>query len=69
MVVTQHTAQTLAAFDWAGRAANLHARYDDRVVEPLVVSFFVIVLHVLANGPAQHVLAKEDQPVKALRFQ
>ena len=52
MVVTQHTAQTLAAFDWASRAANLLARRDDRVVEPLVVSFLVIVLHVLANGPA-----------------
>jgi hypothetical protein len=40
MVVTQHTAQTLAAFDWAGRAANLLTRHEDRVVEPLVVPFF-----------------------------
>ena len=43
MVVTQHTAQSLAAFDWASRAAKLLARRDDRVVEPLVVSFTSLI--------------------------
>jgi hypothetical protein len=53
MVVPQHTAQSLAPRDLAGGAAHFVARFNQLVVEPLVVSLSVIMDQKLTNGVSQ----------------
>ena len=59
MVVSQHTAEPLAALDLAVATADFVAGLNYLVGQPLMISFFVIMHQVLANGVAKHVLAEE----------
>ena len=63
MVVSQHTAEPLAALDLAVATADFVAGLNYLVGQPLMISFFVIMHQVLANGVAKHVLAEEYHSV------
>ena len=50
VVVTEHTAQALAASDSASRHPDALIRFDQAVAQTLVVSLSVIMGGVLRNG-------------------
>jgi len=66
MVVPQQTAEPLATFNSASGLADLLARFQDRVTDPLVIAFLVVVGEIAAHCSTKHVLAKEDHSRKAL---
>ena len=49
IIVPQHTTEPLAAFDVANNLAHVVSRFDDLIVEPLVVSFAMIMLEKCGN--------------------
>lgn len=65
MVVLQHAAVPLTADDLAIRLADVVGGSDELIVEPLMVSFSVIMLDPRKNGFSQHRLAEEDHLVEA----
>ena len=53
MIVAQQPAESLAAGDLAFTVAHVVVCGDQLIVEPLVISLFMIVLHVLSDGMAK----------------
>ena len=49
MVVSQHAAESLAAFDWTVESWRVYLRRDNSVFESLMISFAVIVYEKLLD--------------------
>jgi hypothetical protein len=64
VVVLQHAAETLVARDLAVSAGHFIARFDQPVVEPLVVSLFVIMDEEFTNGVPQSHFTEENHSVQ-----
>jgi len=67
-VIPQHAAESLTARDVTGCAAHFGARFDDPVVEPLMVSFRVIMGDEFLGGVGQRSITEENHAVKAFFF-
>ena len=50
IIVPQHTTEPLAAFDVANNLTHFVSRFDDLIVEPLMVSLAMIVLEKCGNS-------------------
>jgi hypothetical protein len=68
VVIAEHSAQALAAFDLAGGLSDLVAGFNQSILQPLMAALGVVVRKVLAYGVPQRVLTEEDHPVQALVF-
>ncbi len=68
VVVSQQTAQTLAAADWTICLANRCPGPDEFIIKALMVSFLMIMNHELLNRTSQLLLPEEDHLVQALGF-
>ncbi len=66
MVVPQQTPQSLSASHRARRAPDLRTRFDQAIVQPLMVSFPQIMPHEFPDGAPQHRFPEEDQAVGTL---
>ena len=60
MVVAKQTTESLAALDLTILTSNFIIRFDDLVVEALVIPLSMIMFQKLADSGAKHLLAKED---------
>jgi hypothetical protein len=68
IVVSQHSTEALLALDVAIVSANVITRFDDHVVQPLVIAPAVIMLQVGTYRSTQRLLAEENHSVEALGF-
>jgi hypothetical protein len=68
VVIPHYAAESLTARDVTGCAAHLGAWFDDPVVEPLMVSFRVIMGNELLNGVTQRSVTEENHAVKSFFF-
>ena len=68
MVVTEFASQPLTTHDPAGCAAQFVARFDDPVVEPLMVPFHLIMGNEFPGGDTERPFALEDDSVKTFLF-
>jgi hypothetical protein len=64
VVISQHATESLAALDLTGSAGHFIARFDQPVVEPLVVSLFVIMDEEFTNGVPQSHFTEENHSVQ-----
>jgi hypothetical protein len=70
IVVSQQAAEPLSAGNLATVTTDFVAGLNNPVAQSLMVSFgVVVVIDVLANGPAKHAFAKEDQAIETLAAQ
>ena len=65
MVVLQHSTETRAQLDGADFLRMIATSFDQLVVDSLVVSFNVVVRHILGYHVPEMLLAKEDHSIKA----
>jgi hypothetical protein len=66
IVVPEHSAEALSAFDLAVGHTNMVVGVNDAIVQPLVVSLCVEVGEVFTKSASQRVLSEQDHPVEAL---
>ena len=66
VVVPQLAAESLAALDLTGGAADLLARIGQSVVEGLVIALYVIMGQESDHGGTQRSLPEKDQALEAL---
>ena len=68
IIVSQHPAESLAAFDLRGNLPDFVSGIDDLVFEPLVISLGVIMLQELVDSIVKRLLAEEDHSFQAFGF-
>jgi len=66
VIVPQDAAESLAALDLTGDAADFLARIDQSVVDALVIALSVIMGEERNHGGLQRLLSEEDQAMQAL---
>ena len=66
VIVPEQSAESLAAFDVAGGAADLATWRNEAIVEALVITLPVVMLQELTDSVAKRLLAEEDQAVETL---
>ena len=69
VVVAQHPTETFPALKQAGGAPDFSTRFDQPVVESLMIPLSVKVSQELGSGLPQRLLPEEDHPVQALFLQ
>ena len=68
MVILQDAAESLSTVDGSIVSASFIARIDDRVGQPLMVAFLVIMRDEFSNSVSQGTLIEEDHFIETLRF-
>src|ERR1022692_2072843 len=66
MIVTQHSAESLAPLDWVVSFADVGDRLQKPVFKSLMVSLAVVVAHVLCDRVPKRCPAEEDHPTQTL---
>ena len=66
VVIAEQAAQSLTTSHLPVRTADAFFRFEQRVPEPLMVAFSVIMMDELSDGTAQRWLTEEDHPLQAL---
>ena len=69
VVVPQQSAQSLPTKHFASGPADVLRGFDEAIVEPLVIPFAMIMDQELIEASPQRLLAEEDHPLHAFRFQ
>ena len=69
IIVPQHTTEPLTAFDVANNLTHFVSRFDDLIVEPLMVSLGMIMLEESVDSSSQRFLTEEDHSRKRLGFE
>src|SRR5262245_30487270 len=69
MIVTQQSAQTLPTPDFSDSNPHLLTRFDQTILQSLVISFAMKMPNELSHGSSQHALAKEYQTIGTLLLQ
>jgi hypothetical protein len=68
VVVLQQPAKPFATIDLDVSLPDFLPRFDELVIQPLVISLAMIVETEFANSGTQRLLAEEDDPVETLGF-
>jgi CheY-like chemotaxis protein len=68
MIVAQHPAESLAAFDCEVRVTYSAERSQQTVFQPLMIALAVIVRHVMADRTLERCLPEEDHSAQTLLF-
>lgn len=68
VVITEQTAQSLAASHVPVETAHALVRFDQRVQKPLMISLSGIMRNEFGDGPAKRLLTEEGHPIQALAF-
>ncbi len=66
MVKAQHSAEPLGAPYRTRRRFGVVTRFDQPIIDPLVIPLPMIMSGVLASGPSQRPFAEEDHPIETL---
>ena len=66
MIVAEHSAESLAPYDWVVKFANVGDGLQQPVAESLMISLAVVVGHVLCNRVPKRCPSEEDHPTQAL---
>ncbi len=69
MVVFQQPTQSFATLDRAINLADFVTRFDDLVVQPLMISLGMKMFEVCVDSPTQRLLAEKDHSGKAFVFE
>ena len=68
VIIAQQAAEPFAAIEDALRASDFVSRFDQLVVETLMMAFVVIVSRELAQGVAQRPITEGDHAVQTFGF-
>lgn len=68
MIIPKHPTEPFAASDIAFRIGGFVDRFDQLIVETLMVSLRVIVGEIFADRVSQLLLIEKDHPIQALGF-
>ncbi len=68
MVEAQHPAEPLGALDGVRCRFGAVCRFDQPIVDPLMIPLPMIMRGVLASGFPQRPFAEEDHPIETLVF-
>ncbi len=68
MVIGEQAAQSFAASHVPVETAHALVRFDQRVLQPLMISLSMIMRSEFGDGPAKRLLTEEDHPIQALAF-
>ena len=60
MIVLQDAAESFTTFDRTGDRTDVVAGLDKLAIEPLMISFSVMMLDVLADSSLQRLMPEED---------
>ena len=64
MIVTEHSAESLAPFDSGERFVNGAERPQQAVFKPLMIALVMIVGHKLCDGVLKRCRSEEDHPIQ-----
>ena len=68
VVVFKHTAQSFPTLDFTAVSADNRRRFDQLVVQSLMISFHMVVDKILADRSSQLGFSEEDHPLQTLGF-
>ena len=69
MIVVEHSTQARAAPDGCSRVSDKLFRYDEPIVQTLVVALVMVVGHKFMEGLPQSAFPEQDQPFQARFFE
>ena len=68
MIVAQHSAESLAAFDWVVKFTRVGDGLQQTVSKSLMISLPVIVVQILCDRVPKRCPSEEDHPTQTLFF-